>query len=519
MKSSKKFSILIADDEAFECRALEIILQDSFSNIELLPSVYNGTELLQSGEKECPDIIITDINMPGLNGLDAIEILRKKFVQSRVIINTAYSEFDYARKAIALGASSFLVKPLEKELFLKEIVKVMKEIERERTLEKKALADTDSFRKILDVAGKEVISSVILGKSNEEELHIWLEHMGHTYWGGVFVVARVSGDFSLQELKRIADRILRDYCTFVTKIYTDMLILFFFPGERVGHSNYESWIATLLSRLTDAMEEEDRDRVRFGVGRWRYDYEEMTEAYQEAVSALDTQKQDAIGYFETNLHFFHVEQSSFKLTDNLVSALRAKNMEECRALLIRQIALWERTGSTDNQITVVLSLIIQRCSRQICGHNIFSWHQIRAKLLSVSTAEEITETILACFQNLLQIEDLGNNRVCYVKDALAFIEENYERDISLEETAAKQGLSSFYLSRLLTQWLQTSFVELLTSARINKAIELIQEDDPKAKNLSARVGFQSPAYFYKVFKKNTGMTVGEMREFLTKPVA
>ena len=47
MKSSKKFSILIADDEAFECRALEIILQDSFSNIELLPSVYNGTELLQ----------------------------------------------------------------------------------------------------------------------------------------------------------------------------------------------------------------------------------------------------------------------------------------------------------------------------------------------------------------------------------------------------------------------------------------------------------------------------------------
>ena len=72
MKSSKKFSIMIADDEAFECRALEIILQDSFSNIELLPSVYNGTELLQSGEKECPDIIITDINMPGLNGPDAI---------------------------------------------------------------------------------------------------------------------------------------------------------------------------------------------------------------------------------------------------------------------------------------------------------------------------------------------------------------------------------------------------------------------------------------------------------------
>ena len=508
------YTIIIADDEKMECHGLEGILQNHFANVKLLPSVYNGTDLIASVEKYHPDIIITDINMPGLNGLEAIEILREKAVHSRVIINTAYSEFDYARKAVALGASDFLVKPLENETLFRSIAKVMEEIDRERSLEQKVLADTASFRKMLDVAGKEVISSVILGKPNEEELDIWLEHMGHTYWGGVFVAARTFESSSLVDLKRVANRILENYCTFLMKIYADMLLLFFFPGERVGLGNYESWIKALLTRLSDAMEAEYDSKVRFGVSRWRYDYEEMTQAYQESVSALNSQSKDTISFFENRLHFLTVKQSLVRLTDELTSAVRIHNMEECRKIFLNQLSLWERVGTTKRQNEVMLSLMLQNCSRQIWGHNIFSWQQLRIRLQQLSESEEMAEALLDCLGNFLRMEKIDNTRLGYVRDALAYIETNYERDISLEETASRQGISSFYLSRLLTQWLQTSFVELLTSARINKAIELIQQDDSKVRNLSGRVGYQSSAYFYKVFKKNTGMTVGEMREFL-----
>lgn len=115
------YSIIIADDEEIECRGQEKILQDSFSDIRLLPSASSGEELIRAVREEKPDIIITDINMPGLNGLEAIEVLRKESVNSKVIINTAYSEFEYAREAITLGASDFLVKPLEREAYLRAV--------------------------------------------------------------------------------------------------------------------------------------------------------------------------------------------------------------------------------------------------------------------------------------------------------------------------------------------------------------------------------------------------------------
>lgn len=101
---------------------------------------------------------------------------------------------------------------------------------------------------------------------------------------------------------------------------------------------------------------------------------------------------------------------------------------------------------------------------------------------------------------------------------MEYIENNFTKDITLEEaaSAAGQGISSFYLSRLLSQQLQTSFVELLAAARINKAISLMRKQLPEERNISSQVGYQSAAYFYRVFKKNTGMTVGEMREFLTE---
>ena len=129
------YTIIIADDEAIECRGQEQILQNSFSNIRLLPSAANGTELIERVREEQPDIIITDINMPDLNGLGAIGVLRNEAVHAQVIINTAYSEFEYAKEAISLGACAFLVKPLERQDYLKAVEKAMKAVDHERSLE------------------------------------------------------------------------------------------------------------------------------------------------------------------------------------------------------------------------------------------------------------------------------------------------------------------------------------------------------------------------------------------------
>ena len=97
------YRLMIADDQSIECRALEHKIQTEFENIEVLPSARDGIDFLKKAEEFKPDIAIVDINMPGLNGLETIEILKMRNINMKVIIHTSYSEFDYARKAIQLG--------------------------------------------------------------------------------------------------------------------------------------------------------------------------------------------------------------------------------------------------------------------------------------------------------------------------------------------------------------------------------------------------------------------------------
>lgn len=91
------YRLIIADDQPIECRALEHKIKSEFPDIQILPSVYDGIQLLKSVEEHRPDIAIVDINMPGLDGLEAIEILKMKKIDIKVVIHTSYSEFEYAR--------------------------------------------------------------------------------------------------------------------------------------------------------------------------------------------------------------------------------------------------------------------------------------------------------------------------------------------------------------------------------------------------------------------------------------
>ncbi|MEE0388780.1 MAG: helix-turn-helix domain-containing protein, partial [Agathobaculum sp.] len=105
--------LLVADDEEIECCGITNVITECFPQITVTGSVHNGAELIRAAREQHPDIIIADINMPGINGLDAIEVLRQEKINSKVIINTAYSYFEYAKKAILLKAADYLLKPFD----------------------------------------------------------------------------------------------------------------------------------------------------------------------------------------------------------------------------------------------------------------------------------------------------------------------------------------------------------------------------------------------------------------------
>ena len=205
-----------------------------------------------------------------------------------------------------------------------------------------------------------------------------------------------------------------------------------------------------------------------------------------------------------------------ELTEELTEALRRKDQERARVVLGNLFDQWKEEGQGLWQEQRLAAALIQECEEvfETGKRWKFFWRQLLERLQSAVDESQLQESVLKILWEFTEWDQMEETKNEYVEEAVRYIENNYMKDISLETVAERLGISTFYLSRLLTQQLDESFVELLTDARVDHAIRLIREEDYIVKDIGARVGYFSPTYFYKVFKKNTGMTVGEMRRLL-----
>ena len=172
------YRIIIADDEEIECRALEMMIRNEFPDMEILPYVQNGIDLVASVKKNHPDIAIIDINMPGLNGLDALEMIRTRNKELKVIISSAYSEFQFAKKAMKLGVSDYILKPLNRETFCETLRKVTQQVSAEAEKRYEENRTKVQIEEINGVVGSEFLSSLMLGEPDEKIL-IWKFYYGY----------------------------------------------------------------------------------------------------------------------------------------------------------------------------------------------------------------------------------------------------------------------------------------------------------------------------------------------------
>lgn len=170
------YKILVADDEALECEALAWFIEKSALETEPVIQCSTGEEAMKQILLNHPDIIILDINMPGMNGLEVLEQIRKADYRNRVIFSTAYDYFEYARRALQLGAMDFLVKPVSEETFIGAVTRAIDELDEEaaRDYGHRLMKET------LERLGTKILKDLVTGKIPEEDLY-YLENLGIGY--------------------------------------------------------------------------------------------------------------------------------------------------------------------------------------------------------------------------------------------------------------------------------------------------------------------------------------------------
>ncbi len=510
-----EYCILIADDEPIECIALELLLKNNFPELYILPSVSNGIDLVASVQNNQPDIVIVDINMPGLNGLDALEMIRNHHPEMKIIIHSAYSEFEYAKRALSLNVFDYMVKPIQKPAFLetmKKIVEILRTEQKKKSSEETIDRLTGEVNRLVE---NDMMSSILLGTIDEQTSELFLKSLNQEYQGGFLVTARWPGDTILTWDSKRKDEILyalNQVCLCLGKSYYQDLLLYLVPGGGVGEDNYRQWSRHLLESLNMPL--------LFGVSTWKFSLDELPDAQKESSSVLLGRQKPGISFFESisPMQTRNIFQDKKEYLANLLALGKT---EECCAMIssLYQQAYSEEMPLAALQIYTAYFLLFlhQEMARRFSfplfasGYIPVVWKE----LWICTSYEELDEKLCIAVRQLgsLLLHPM-NKSWEYVTKAFIYVKKMYTQDISLEDIAERVGISPFYLSRLLKQELNETFVEILTKVRIAQALNLLQDNKKTIREIGEAVGYNNTTYFYKVFKKQTGMTVGEVRHYL-----
>lgn len=277
------YKLLIVDDEPFERQALRFFVEHSNLEIDTILEAGNGIDAVQLSLTEQPDLCILDIKMPGLNGLEAMEQIKSVNKRCKVIFSSAYSYFDYAIRALQLGALDFLVKPVKKETLIRVLNKGIDELDEEQS-EAEHKSQMEDITYILE---KRILRELITGQIDEETLW-FLEYHGigsdscccSFFW-------RLHRMLSEKEKERISRQLRRElmptgykYQLHVHKQSIDFLLY----GTRMMQT--EKMQQAVLDIFGRTLEEQGVP-CEGSAGSWADDVFQLEQSYIDAQNAVD----------------------------------------------------------------------------------------------------------------------------------------------------------------------------------------------------------------------------------------
>ncbi|WP_105617660.1 response regulator transcription factor [Vallitalea okinawensis] len=509
--------ILIVDDEPLfrEYLRKKINWQDYGFNI--IGEAKNGVEALELTDELYPDIVLTDINMPHMNGLELTEELYKRYPDMGVILITGHSEFEYARKAVKLGVADYILKPFQKEELLMTLLKFRNNIKTSHELKAR-----DQTNKELLTAG--IINNLLLEQSvfTDKEIKAELDSLGMKVTTVKFVVTvlrmHMTGDEEIAVWQFAVGKMLKEYI----KTNRNHFVLSDHHGNVVSILEVEEdWQDSdhvkIFRKFTDMVSKNLEFKLSAGIGSCQKGFGRVRHSYIEALSVLNQHElENCIGIFTYDLmkeenkdiSIFNVE-----INEKLMKFLREKNEEEViRVLdeLYEHISSKRIAGDYVQVISMgLLSLLISFIT--YAGKNI-------EDVFGTDFSPNALDTLHSYYEQHHWIKKLFSKTVQYMiehrktrsyevaKKAREYVEVNYVRnDFTVAEIAKAQFINQTYLRSMFKKEMKMTVSEYITGLRLEKAKELLIEDTYTLAYIAEKVGYSDASYLSKSFKKHFGI--------------
>lgn len=492
-------TVMIVDDEYIAREDIKSLLPFETLGFQIVAEAENGKRGLEQFRKYKPQVVITDIKMPVLNGLDMALQIEQESPGVKFILLTAYSEFDYARKAILLGACSYILKHEIDALSLScELEKIKAEVEARQAEENEARVH--------------MLRNLIYIEQPDE--HRQEEETLLTPGSSLLILVQIKRDSDRRPERDMRKTFLQDITTqlrqyeaafFYTarSLYALILKLPSFHSEKRLHAFLDETALTLRLRVKELFktnceitvsrvwsqeiscrtwfkETYDRflERLMFG-GKPYYAVPPALPQAEEVKAGCRKELQAVCGYIEKG--------DGDKLASALPALMNMIKETNDMHLLAQAIA--------------GISLSVTRITAVPC-----SAAEIEQNLKEAATAEDMIGAILQAVQAYRN--ETGIQYTPRVQRAISYIHENYNKEITLRGIAEVMDVSEIYASQYFKKETGVSYMDYLTDYRISIAKKLIKEDY-KIYEVSEMVGYQTVQYFSRIFKKLTGYSPKE----------
>ena len=523
-------SVIIVDDELLVRIGLKKLIDWNKLGMVVVGEAQNGAVAYELYKKEEPDIILTDIKMPIMDGLQLISKLRESDKKTKIIILTCYQEFELVHQAIKLGVSDYILKL---KMSANEMESVICKV-REEILNDSSSGHIDRDIRIdKSILKEQVIKNCILNKAYSdaefqemaENLQIRLSSSGLVLCVMKIISAGQRNAAESQTDKLMTGTVLSAINALLDKykrgeiIFDDdrqYLLLFSFgdiDSENIGIT----LLYEILDRITNLIKTYFDSKAIFGISNSDSGFQNLGDLYEKAMLAI---RQSFFYDRERYIHYgalsnLHICQSSIEHFGEYINGTNGLENEYKKEIL-SGISLLKT--SVDIQCEEVRELFIRWVhwtARKSSVHKTDTLSLALGYADRIRCCDTLAETI-DLFTEYLQAAILTSTAVRLVNrevsEAIQFIEKNYHTHITLEQVAEQLKISANYLSRLFTKELNISFTYYIIQARINRAKELLTDTHMKTYEIAHRVGFTDESYFSRVFKKSTGIKPNEYRK-------
>ena len=528
------YKIMLADDEGIVIDSLKFIIEKEFGDECQIEYAKTGRSVIELAENYRPDIAIMDIQMPGINGIDAMKEIRANNKNVIFIVMSAYDKFDYAKEAIKLGVMEYITKPMEKSKIIAALQKAMGKIDKERMKRSNDLLIREKLETVVPIIESGLIYNMLFQEHFTEDIDNYKNLLGITQ-NQAYMLAVVCGDdqegshmtnavgssVKMQQHDKVVRECMKEYypnCVVGSTMGNKLAVMIPYDGdkmeynERIAIIEKSRELVRVLRRKTDIS-------FRVGISSVKT-LEEARDSYKEALNALTMTTGSVAHVDDLPIGCQYEADYPIHLEKRLFAEVKNGETDHAIATAETYFDLVAANYADDLMNMRLKVLEFALFAEHLAYESGGMTYEFRAREDYLPTIMAISDldTLKKWFGD--KIGTATHNVSCkdteksmsVVETAKEYIQNNYSKDISLDDVSRTVNISPYYFSKIFKEETGEGFVEYLTGIRIEKAKELLNTTEYSIKEICSMVGYADPNYFSRSFKKNVGVTPTEYKD-------